>query len=89
MAGEDFDRPASPQPIAIYWIFLISLIFAQARPEAWRYGIQWFSMKFRRKNVVTMERGQECEQNPLELMHSSGKHYFEVVWTHLDASGAV
>jgi len=36
-----------------------------------------------------MKRYQDCEQNPLELMYSSGEHYFEVVRTHLKASGAV
>ena len=89
MAGEDFGQPASPQPIEIHWIFLIFLILAVGRPEAWRYGIRWFSMKFRRKNVVIMKRHQECEQNPLKLIHSSAKHYFEVHCTHLGACCAV
>jgi len=68
MAGEDFDRPASPQPIAIYWIYLIFRILAVARPEAWRYGIRWFSIKLYRKIVVTMKRNQGCEENQLKLM---------------------
>ena len=88
-AGEDFGRPASPESFGIYWISLVFLIFEVARPEAWRYRSRWFSINFQEKIVVTMERCQECEQTPPKLMHSSGKHYFEAVWTHLDASGAV
>ena len=56
MAGEDFGQPASPQPIEIHWIFLIFLILAVGRPEAWRYGIRWFSMKIRRKNAGNHEK---------------------------------
>jgi len=46
MAGEDFqwlERISASQPAAVYWNlldFLDFLIFAVARPEAWRYGVR-------------------------------------------------
>ena len=36
-----------------------------------------------------MKRDQGSIENHHKIMHTSAKHYFEVVWTHLGASGAV
>jgi len=36
-----------------------------------------------------MKRGYERAENHLEVMHTSSKHYFEVVCTHLDACRVV
>ena len=89
MAGEVFDRLASLGPIEIHWIFLIFLHFGQARPEAWRSGSRWISIKFLWKNLGKLKRDHESEGNRHKIMHTSAKHYFEVVWTHLGAFRAV
>ena len=34
-------------------------------------------------------RDQQSAQNHLKIMHTSAKHYFEVVWTHMGACLAV
>ena len=36
-----------------------------------------------------MRRDQGCVGNHHKIMHTSAKHYFEVVWTHLGAFRAV
>jgi len=52
-------------------------------------GADGFPLDFYEKIQVNMKRDQESIENHHKIMHTSAKHYFGVVWTHLGTVRAV
>ena len=89
MAGEVFDRLASLGPIEIHWIFLIFLILDSPGQRPGGVAAHGFPSNFYEKTEVNLKRDHGSIGNHHKIMHTSAKHYFEVVWAHMGACRAV
>ena len=89
MAGEVVDRLASPGPIEIHWIFWIPFILDRPGQRPGGVAADGFPSNFYEKTEVNLERDHGSIGNHHKIMHTSAKHYVEVVWAHLGAFRAV